>query len=99
MTTTNHVYCLQLTHTSVLVMYDSVGYVRCSYIYAHCTYLCVQGNFGLDNGSNAYGFAFVDCAALKFWVGSFSDDASCAVLGALLMQVGFLISYSARTVY
>lgn len=34
-----------------------------------------------------FGFAFVDCAALKFWVGSISDDASCAALGALLMQV------------
>ncbi|CAA0806439.1 DNA mismatch repair protein MSH7 [Striga hermonthica] len=41
----------------------------------------------LGNGSNAFGFAFVDCAALKFWVGSISDDASCAALEALLMQV------------
>ncbi|KAI3446975.1 hypothetical protein Pfo_003640 [Paulownia fortunei] len=39
------------------------------------------------NGSTVFGFAFVDCAALKFWVGSISDDASCAGLGALLMQV------------
>ncbi|KAA8523099.1 hypothetical protein F0562_009522 [Nyssa sinensis] len=46
-----------------------------------------EGDCGLDNGSAAYGFAFVDCAALKFWVGSISDDASCAALGALLMQV------------
>ncbi|KAM7509492.1 hypothetical protein LguiA_019945 [Lonicera macranthoides] len=46
-----------------------------------------EGNFGLENGSSAYGFAFVDCAALKFWVGSVGDDASCAALGALLMQV------------
>ncbi|XP_059638111.1 DNA mismatch repair protein MSH7 [Cornus florida] len=46
-----------------------------------------EGDCGLENGSTAYGFAFVDCAALKFWVGSISDDASCAALGALLMQV------------
>lgn len=42
---------------------------------------------GLDDGTTAYGFAFVDCAALQFWVGSVTDDASCAALGALLMQV------------
>ncbi|CAA7045758.1 unnamed protein product [Microthlaspi erraticum] len=41
----------------------------------------------LEKGSTVYGFAFVDCAALRFWVGSISDDASCAALGALLMQV------------
>nr|XP_016505221.1 PREDICTED: DNA mismatch repair protein MSH7-like isoform X1 [Nicotiana tabacum] len=41
----------------------------------------------LENGSTTFGFAFVDCAALKVWVGSISDDASCAALGALLMQV------------
>ncbi|XP_055825001.1 DNA mismatch repair protein MSH7 isoform X2 [Solanum dulcamara] len=41
----------------------------------------------LGNGSIIIGFAFVDCAALKVWVGSFDDDASCAGLGALLMQV------------
>lgn len=41
----------------------------------------------MENGSVIYGFAFVDCAALKFWIGSISDDASCAALGALLMQV------------
>ncbi|OMO58071.1 hypothetical protein COLO4_34897 [Corchorus olitorius] len=46
-----------------------------------------EGNYGLDNSSAVYGFAFVDCAALKFWVGSISDDATCAALGALLMQV------------
>nr|XP_043629130.1 DNA mismatch repair protein MSH7 [Erigeron canadensis] len=40
-----------------------------------------------DDGTIAYGFAFVDCAALQFWVGSVIDDASCAALGALLMQV------------
>lgn len=45
-----------------------------------------QGNVGTD-GSTVYGFAFVDCAALRFWVGSINDDASCASLGALLMQV------------
>ncbi|KAK4370225.1 hypothetical protein RND71_009700 [Anisodus tanguticus] len=41
----------------------------------------------LENGSTTIGFAFVDCAALKVWVGSIDDDASCAGLGALLMQV------------
>lgn len=46
-----------------------------------------EGNNELENGSTVYGFAFVDCAALKFWVGSINDDSSCAVLGALLMQV------------
>lgn len=44
----------------------------------------------MDNGQNVYGFAFVDCAALKYWVGSINDDASCAALGALLMQVCYL---------
>ncbi|KAK7364055.1 hypothetical protein VNO80_12398 [Phaseolus coccineus] len=42
---------------------------------------------GLDNGSVVYGFAFVDCARLRFWVGSIDDDTSCSALGALLMQV------------
>ncbi|KAL5729308.1 DNA mismatch repair protein msh7 [Ranunculus cassubicifolius] len=46
-----------------------------------------EGSSKLENGSTIYGFAFVDCAALRFWVGSISDDASCAALGALLMQV------------
>ncbi|KAJ1419832.1 P-loop containing nucleoside triphosphate hydrolase [Sesbania bispinosa] len=46
-----------------------------------------EGNNGLDNGSVTYGFAFVDCARLRFWVGSIDDDASCSALGALLMQV------------
>ncbi|XP_015571810.2 DNA mismatch repair protein MSH7 isoform X1 [Ricinus communis] len=46
-----------------------------------------KGNYGLDNGETAYGFAFVDCASLRFWVGSINDDTSCAALGALLMQV------------
>jgi len=41
----------------------------------------------VDGGGSTYGFAFVDCAALKIWVGSVSDDASCAALMALLMQV------------
>ena len=45
----------------------------------------------MENSSTVYGFAFVDCAALKFWVGSISDDATCAALGALLMQVGSCI--------
>ncbi|XP_010527197.1 PREDICTED: DNA mismatch repair protein MSH7 [Tarenaya hassleriana] len=42
---------------------------------------------GIENSSTVYGFAFVDCAALRFWVGTISDDASCTALGALLMQV------------
>ncbi|XP_030472662.2 DNA mismatch repair protein MSH7 [Syzygium oleosum] len=46
-----------------------------------------EGEHGQDGSSIAYGFAFIDCAALKFWVGSINDDASCAALGALLMQV------------
>ncbi|KAL3653095.1 Mismatch repair protein msh3 [Castilleja foliolosa] len=49
--------------------------------------LAVKEDGLLENGSTVFGFAFVDCAALKFWVGSISDDASCAALGALLMQV------------
>ncbi|XP_072964211.1 DNA mismatch repair protein MSH7 isoform X1 [Typha angustifolia] len=40
-----------------------------------------------EKGSAVYGFAFLDYAALKFWVGSIRDDDSCAGLGALLMQV------------
>ncbi|KAG0498938.1 hypothetical protein HPP92_003629 [Vanilla planifolia] len=39
------------------------------------------------NGSTIYGFAFLDYAALKVWVGSFVDDGSFSSLGALLMQV------------
>ncbi|KAL0013929.1 hypothetical protein SO802_000998 [Lithocarpus litseifolius] len=46
-----------------------------------------EENCGLDNGSIVYGFAFVDCAALRIWVGSINDDVSSAALGALLMQV------------
>ncbi|CAJ1951821.1 unnamed protein product [Sphenostylis stenocarpa] len=46
-----------------------------------------EENNDLDNGSVVYGFAFVDCARLRFWVGSIEDDASCSALGALLMQV------------
>ncbi|CAM8914652.1 unnamed protein product [Rhodiola kirilowii] len=41
----------------------------------------------LESGSNVYGFAFVDCATMKFFVGSITDDSSFAALGALLMQV------------
>ncbi|CAH9131382.1 unnamed protein product [Cuscuta epithymum] len=44
-----------------------------------------EGCVGLESSSTAYGFAFVDCAALKFWVGSISNDTS--ALGALLMQI------------
>ncbi|CAN0900774.1 DNA mismatch repair protein MSH7 [Linum grandiflorum] len=46
-----------------------------------------EGNNGMENGGTNYGFAFVDCAALRFWVGSIRDDASCSALGALLMQI------------
>ncbi|XP_047320706.1 DNA mismatch repair protein MSH7 [Impatiens glandulifera] len=46
-----------------------------------------EGKCLLGDGSTAYGFAFVDCAALKFWLGSFSDDSSSAALGTLMMQV------------
>lgn len=40
-----------------------------------------------SNGSRVYGFAFLDYAALKIWVGSLHDDDSSAALGALLVQV------------
>ncbi|CAA6660836.1 unnamed protein product [Spirodela intermedia] len=46
-----------------------------------------EGNNISKNGKTVYGFAFVDCAALRFWVGSMEDDASCSALGTLLMQV------------
>ncbi|KNA19440.1 hypothetical protein SOVF_061540 [Spinacia oleracea] len=46
-----------------------------------------EGSCGLDGGTTVFGFAFVDCAAMKVWIGSVSDDASCAALMALLMQV------------
>ncbi|XP_042481954.1 DNA mismatch repair protein MSH7 [Macadamia integrifolia] len=46
-----------------------------------------EGDGRFENGSTVYGFAFADCAALKFWAGSICDDGSCAALGALLMQV------------
>ncbi|XP_010915052.1 DNA mismatch repair protein MSH7 [Elaeis guineensis] len=46
-----------------------------------------EGKQSSANGSTIYGFAFLDYAALKFWVGSVSDDDSHAALGALLMQV------------
>ncbi|KAK4774168.1 hypothetical protein SAY87_029187 [Trapa incisa] len=52
--------------------------------YAH---LAKQGEPGADVGPVGYGFAFVDCAALRFWVGSIVDDASFSALGALLVQV------------
>ncbi|XP_054791375.1 DNA mismatch repair protein MSH7-like [Prosopis cineraria] len=49
--------------------------------------LAIKEGSDLNNGSVQYGFAFVDCAALRFWVGSIDDDASCSALGALLLQV------------
>ncbi|MQL89491.1 hypothetical protein Taro_022064, partial [Colocasia esculenta] len=48
---------------------------------------CPNGNCTSENGTSVYGFAFVDCAALKFWIGTIYDDASCSALGTLLMQV------------
>ncbi|KAI3780795.1 hypothetical protein L2E82_10786 [Cichorium intybus] len=49
-----------------------------------------EGIKSVDDGSNAYGFAFGDFATLHFWVGSISDDASCAALVALLIDIGKL---------
>ncbi|XP_042066393.1 DNA mismatch repair protein MSH7-like isoform X1 [Salvia splendens] len=49
--------------------------------------LAIKEGRMLEDGSILFGFAFVDCAALKFWVGSIRDDASYAAVGALLMQV------------
>lgn len=39
------------------------------------------------NNSRMYGFAFLDCATLKFWVGCVRDDVSYSALGALFVQV------------
>ncbi|KAL4586388.1 hypothetical protein LXL04_011024 [Taraxacum kok-saghyz] len=50
----------------------------------------INGVESVDDGSIAYGYAFVDYAALRFWDGSINDDASCAscvAVGALLMQI------------
>ncbi|GJY64810.1 hypothetical protein Tco_0466270 [Tanacetum coccineum] len=47
---------------------------------------CAIGTSGLDDGTTAYRFAFVDCVALQFWVGSIIDDASAPALGPLLMH-------------
>uniref|UniRef100_A0A0D9UXJ9 DNA mismatch repair proteins mutS family domain-containing protein n=1 Tax=Leersia perrieri TaxID=77586 RepID=A0A0D9UXJ9_9ORYZ len=44
-----------------------------------------------SNGSRVYGFAFLDYAALKIWVGSVHDDDTFAALGALL--VGLVIPF------
>ncbi|GJR86635.1 DNA mismatch repair protein MSH7 [Tanacetum coccineum] len=54
-----------------------------------------EGTSGLDDGTTAYGFAFVDCVALQFWVGSIIDDASSPALGALLMQCS-IYSYNSQ---
>ncbi|GKA24741.1 hypothetical protein Tco_0710774 [Tanacetum coccineum] len=53
---------------------------------SRCLYHLVQGTSGLDDGTTAYRFAFVDCVALQFWVGSIIDDASAPALGPLLMH-------------
>jgi DNA mismatch repair protein MSH6 len=47
----------------------------------------MQRNKSSDKVGTEYGFAFLDYAALQFWVGSILDDDSCASLGALLVQV------------
>lgn len=61
---------------------------RVSSYYSHCNVLMyMQRNQTSDEGRTEYGFAFLDYAALKFWVGSITDDDSCATLGALLVQV------------
>lgn len=52
--------------------------------------IIVQQDCGSRNGSTIYGFAFLDYAALKFWVGSICDENS-AALGALLMQVSMFL--------
>ncbi|KAG6424168.1 hypothetical protein SASPL_114581 [Salvia splendens] len=49
--------------------------------------LAIKEGRMLEDDSILFGFAFVDCAALQFWVGSIRDDASYAAVGALLMQV------------
>ncbi|KAG6516026.1 hypothetical protein ZIOFF_026473 [Zingiber officinale] len=46
-----------------------------------------EGDCGSKDGSIFYGFAFLDNASLKCWVGSISNDNSCAALGALLVQI------------
>lgn len=46
----------------------------------------IQELCGANGCQISIGFAFVDCAALRFWTGSISDDASYAALGALLLQ-------------
>ena len=46
-----------------------------------------------------YGFAFLDAAAGRFYVGSASDDASRANLGALLTQVGMRLAFSTERWY
>ncbi|XP_078439569.1 MUTS homolog 7 [Wolffia australiana] len=46
-----------------------------------------EGKYEGENRKTGYGFAFVDCAASRFWVGSVEDDGTCASLGTLLLQV------------
>ncbi|WOL08138.1 DNA mismatch repair protein MSH7 [Canna indica] len=50
-----------------------------------------EGDCSSRNGSTVYGFAFLDYAALKFWVGSICEESTSAALGALLMQVSFFL--------
>lgn len=45
----------------------------------------------------AIGFAFVDAAAGKFYVGTISDDCSRSALGSLLTQVNLNILNNSTT--
>ena len=47
----------------------------------------------LSQGSVAIGFAFVDAAAGKFYVGTINDDCSRAALESLLTQVLHWFAY------
>ncbi|XP_047949735.1 DNA mismatch repair protein MSH7 isoform X2 [Salvia hispanica] len=79
----------------------STSVIRRKLVHVQTPATTIEGNIGpdavhllaikegrmLEDGLILFGFAFVDCAALKFWVGSIRDDASYAAVGALLMQV------------
>ena len=56
-----------------------------------------EGQLPSQDSRVRYGFAFLDAAAGRFYVGAADDDAGRATLGALLTQVwpaGFLIRRS-----
>lgn len=96
----NHLLAIKevLTYRCCLVVYFCVllqvfvlySDAKCSYFelstWQRIVYFLQESN-GSDNGSVTYGFAFVDCARLRLWIGSIDDDVSCSALGALLMQV------------